>query len=713
MESLGKYVLLEKIAQGGMAEVFRGVSVGSAGFAKMVAVKRILSHLAAEEHFVGMLIDEAKIACSLIHPNILQVMDLGSFNDVYFIVMEYVVGRSADRIIRAASAHQVWLPQEFSVHVVSQALNGLSYAHAKTDEFGAPMNIVHRDVSPQNIMVSYDGFVKLADFGIARAAERSSHTQEGTIKGKPQYMAPEQVHGAEVDHRLDIYAMGVVLHEMITMRRMRKGESDIKVLMDVVSGRIPRFEEFNVRVPPALAEAVYRALAPDPADRWQDAHSFGAALEEVSRQQGWRVTAPTVSALMHRLFPVEIDAERKAQATFAAELKGARFREMANQSVAIEADGRSPSGSAPRSGPLDVGGFRTPSGSLPRSVGAAGPRTDEPSGASPAPASRPFTLDPATVEVAFSPGALVPPSGAVPAPATAGSGAVAAVTGARPRAGGLAVQVLLGLVVAAGGTYAAIHFTGGARGGAGPLVVESQPPGATVVVNGVTQEGVTPLVIPAVAPGPVEVEARAAGMQPAKEVIVLSPGLARTVRFQLTAVSVQVPVTTRPPGALVSVNGVAAGRAPTVVTLSGAAPVLVRAELEGHAPAEETVSPDAAPRALALTLTPKPKPVAANPDSSPPSKAPPPAKKPPARAARPDGDGDSAPAMGKVSLQSRPWARIYVDGTDTGTFTPNPEMPLTAGKHLIRLVNQEEGLSATFVIEVKPGQVVNVSKELK
>ncbi|MEW5848130.1 MAG: serine/threonine-protein kinase [Myxococcota bacterium] len=311
-QALGRYLLLQLIGEGGMAQVWRGVSVGTAGFTKPVAVKRILPHLAGERAFVNMFIDEAKIASTISHPNVVQVLDLGEEEGAHYIVMEYVAGRSLASVQETFRARGKSLPVGFCLEVVHQTLMGLKAAHQKKDSAGRPMNIIHRDVSPSNILVGYNGVVKLGDFGIARANSRLSRTEVGTLRGKPAYMAPEMVKEAGVDHRADIYAVGVVLHELIAMKPMREGHT-AQLLFDVTAGTYPRLADLGVNAPPSIQKLVDKALAPDLEKRFRDAHAFAAAVREVAAELKEEWTPERVSALMLETFPDEAAKEGEAE----------------------------------------------------------------------------------------------------------------------------------------------------------------------------------------------------------------------------------------------------------------------------------------------------------------------------------------------------------------------------------------------------------------
>jgi serine/threonine protein kinase len=229
----GKYYLLERINVGGMAEVFKAKTFGVEGFERIVAVKRILPNIAEDEEFITMFIDEAKISVQLTHANIAQIYELGAINNSYFIAMEYIPGKDMRAIFERCRKKGEPAPIPLSCYVVSKLCEGLDYAHRKKDGMGRDMNIVHRDVSPQNVLISYEGEVKVIDFGIAKAAGKATKTQAGILKGKFGYMSPEQVRGLPIDRRSDIFSTGIVLYELLTNERLFHGESDFSTLEKV------------------------------------------------------------------------------------------------------------------------------------------------------------------------------------------------------------------------------------------------------------------------------------------------------------------------------------------------------------------------------------------------------------------------------------------------------------------------------------------------
>jgi len=245
----GKYYLLERINVGGMAEVFKAKTFGVEGFERLLAVKRILPNIAEDEEFITMFIDEAKIAVQLQHANIAQIFDLGKVDDSFFIALEYVHGRDLRSIFDRMRNKAESLPIAMACYVTMQVCEGLDYAHNKRDAQGRELNLVHRDISPQNVLIGYEGECKLIDFGIAKAAGKASKTQAGILKGKFGYMSPEQVRGLPIDKRSDIFAVGIVLYELLTGERLFIGESDFSTLEKVRNVEIQPPSSYNKKIP--------------------------------------------------------------------------------------------------------------------------------------------------------------------------------------------------------------------------------------------------------------------------------------------------------------------------------------------------------------------------------------------------------------------------------------------------------------------------------
>lgn len=275
-----KYILTERIAQGGMAEIHLGKSVGLDGFARVCAFKRILPHFAQDAEFVEMFRNEAQVAKQLQNKNIVQVFDFVSDGTSYMLVMEFVDGQDLRALLSAAEQKKKRIPAEIACYIAMEALSGLAYAHAAVDVSGRSMGIIHRDVSPQNILISYDGDVKITDFGIAKAENQASNTRVGVLKGKFRYMSPEQASGYNIDARSDLFAVGIILFEMLTMTRLFKGE-DLAVLEAVRACQVRSPSQVNSSgVPPELDAIVMRLLARDPLQRYQTGRE---AVRDLSR----------------------------------------------------------------------------------------------------------------------------------------------------------------------------------------------------------------------------------------------------------------------------------------------------------------------------------------------------------------------------------------------------------------------------------------------
>jgi len=312
---IGKYQLLKKIATGGMAEVWFARQSGIEGFRKEVVVKRILPHLADDPEFIRMFLNEAKMVARFSHPNVAQIFEFGrdEVTGSYFIAMEYVRGEDLGQVMRQAYDRNQWISQALAIRVVAACCDGLHYAHSQNDDQGRPMKVVHRDISPQNILVSFDGSVKLVDFGIAKAANQQNHTQAGAIKGKFVYMSPEQAAGKPLDNRSDLFALGLVLYELLTNRRPLKRDGDIATLSAALDCKIDP-PSAVAEIPAELDDVVMRALARNPEDRYPDARAFQMALEELLLEMRWVATSVQLSELMRLLFPGREEQDRKLAA---------------------------------------------------------------------------------------------------------------------------------------------------------------------------------------------------------------------------------------------------------------------------------------------------------------------------------------------------------------------------------------------------------------
>jgi serine/threonine protein kinase len=297
----GPYRLLERVAVGGMAEVFKAKRSGVEGFEKVVAVKRILPHLSDNKEFVDMFVDEAKVVAGLAHPNIVQIFDLGKLEKSYYIAMEYVHGRDLRSIQKRAAERGLRVPLDLSVLIVSKVCAALEYAHRKRDDEGRPMLMVHRDISPQNILISFEGDVKLTDFGIAKAATKATTTDRGALRGKLLYMSPEQAWGKPIDRRSDLFSLGIVCYELLTDAKPFLGSSEMSILEMVRECRVAAPGSLNPRIPQSLERVVMKALERDAEVRYQDAGELGKDLERVLLERR-PPAAPDLARLMELLF---------------------------------------------------------------------------------------------------------------------------------------------------------------------------------------------------------------------------------------------------------------------------------------------------------------------------------------------------------------------------------------------------------------------------
>jgi serine/threonine protein kinase len=298
---LGPYELLQRIATGGMAEVYLARRAGPHGFQKVVAVKRILPQLAQDADFVAMFVDEARVCARLAHPNIVQVFDFGEHDGELYMAMEFVDGTTAARLVRAAASRGEEVPLEAALYIALSVLRGLDYAHNARDDEGKPLDLVHRDVSPGNVLIDRSGAVKLTDFGIARAAEIERRTDAGQLKGKLGYMSPEQVVGRELDARSDLFTVGIALAELVMLRPLFSGPSEIDVLMRIRDADLGVLDRAGSRVPDDVRAVLFRALARDRALRYPSASAFAEGIEEILRRRRLQVGPAKLAAWVEKL----------------------------------------------------------------------------------------------------------------------------------------------------------------------------------------------------------------------------------------------------------------------------------------------------------------------------------------------------------------------------------------------------------------------------
>ncbi|HEU4731667.1 MAG TPA: serine/threonine-protein kinase, partial [Kofleriaceae bacterium] len=375
-----KYHLIAEIARGGMGVVYLAMVQGPGGFYKLVVVKELKPELVEEPAFLTMFLDEARLAARLSHPNIVQTNEVGNDGDRYFMAMDYLDGRGLDQIRRRSKVAGFGLSVPMHLRVICDMLAGLDYAHKLTDFDGSPLNIVHRDVSPQNVFVTFDGQVKLLDFGIAKAADSMSETHAGVVKGKVSYMSPEQGRGWKVDARSDVFSAGVMLWEALTGKRMREGKNDQEKLWALVANEAPRASAIKPWVPPELDEICARAMAWNRDERYGSAGAMQADLERFLVSTGMNVTAREVGACVSELFHDDRLNTNSVIEAHIARARGGAAREklpiidVASRTIASP----TPSGErAPTRPPFEVERMTSPDTPAARLAEASEPRRPE------------------------------------------------------------------------------------------------------------------------------------------------------------------------------------------------------------------------------------------------------------------------------------------------------------------------------------------------
>jgi serine/threonine protein kinase len=300
--NLGRYHVVKRLAKGGMADVLLARSIGVAGFERHVVIKRIHPELGDEPRYRKMFLDEARLAASLHHHNIVQVNDIGEQSGEYFFAMEYVHGEDARTLLIEANKRNQMIPTEHVITIAMAAAAGLHHAHEQKGPDKRPLHIVHRDVSPANILVGYDGGVKVADFGIAFAANRAEQTQSGVLKGKASYMSPEQCNCEPVDRRSDVFSLGIVLYELATVHPCFKGDNDFHTMSAIVNGRFTRPSTLNAMIHPDLEAIIMKALAAKPADRYATCDEMRIALDKFADAQNLRTSTTALADYMKQQF---------------------------------------------------------------------------------------------------------------------------------------------------------------------------------------------------------------------------------------------------------------------------------------------------------------------------------------------------------------------------------------------------------------------------
>lgn len=311
---MGSYSIVRQLARGGMAELFLARSRGPEGFEKLVVLKKTLPRYSGNPRFESLLIDEAKLAASFDHPNIVSVYDMGRIDGHYFFAMEYVHGQDLRSVLRRSVRELRTTPIARAVHIARDIASALHHAHERKRSDGTLREVIHRDISPSNVLISYDGAIKLADFGVAKAATSSTKTRTGSLKGKVSYLSPEQARGQPIDRRSDIFSLGVVMWEMVTLRRLFKSDNDLATIQAIIHSAGTPLRDVRPDCPPELERIVAKALAKDRDERYQTAQQLQVDLEELAREHKLDQSSVTLGRWVSELFDNEIAAWLEAQA---------------------------------------------------------------------------------------------------------------------------------------------------------------------------------------------------------------------------------------------------------------------------------------------------------------------------------------------------------------------------------------------------------------
>ncbi len=638
----GKYELLRRLGKGGMAEVFLAKQKGLDGFEKLVVIKRILPHLAAHDDFVTMFLDEARTAADLRHPNVVNIFEIGEDQGTYYMVMEFLHGQDIRKIQRKSVQAGVEVPLQHALQIIIDAANGLYHAHMKKDLSGQPLNIIHRDISPQNIITTYDGATKIVDFGIAKATSQTTETQTGVVKGKYTYMAPEQACGEVLDHRTDQFALGIVMWELVTMRRLFKRENELLTLAAITEGDVPRPSEF-VDIPKRLDDIIMRVLAKDREDRFTDCQQMMLALEDFLVDARLPHSPARLGVFMKELFADTIKEESELGV---GQLDGQSITGVSQADrTAVGRKGRRDSGVSSK-----------------YSLRAAVEAEAGESAAEARTAMSISGLNSQTVDESETPPTSATGTAGRPMTVTGGPTGVGPHDPGSPKmaiAAGLAIALCLVLLVP---LWWVLSSMGDA---VGEIVVRTEPEGASVFVNGSRQAERTPMVVRGVPVGEVQtIRVKKDGYE----------------EFSFSA--------------SVSTEGASTELDTTLTKLDedAADPPPQKDE-----PAQ-VVKDDPAP------ATPEPEPAAK--EDPPPKKDEPKhvekksttSKK---TVVRREPKKDKRP--GKLTVSVKPWAKVYINGEYHDT-TPFPALELAPGTYSVKLVNTDLKKSVTRKVTIKPGK---------
>jgi len=737
----GKYILFERINVGGMAEIFLARSRGIHGFKRMMAIKKILPTMAEDKEFINMFIDEARIASGLSHANIVQIFELSKYENDYYIAMEYVHGKDLRYIQERLTPGRKPMPLPLAILIAYRICEALDYAHSRRDSSGRPMGIIHRDISPQNVIISYEGEVKICDFGIAKAANRSQKTQAGVLKGKFGYMSPEQVRGLPLDGRSDLFTVGTLLYEMVTLQRLFLGESDFSTLEKVRNADVVPPSAYNKDIPQELEEIILKALAREVEDRYQNAGEMADALQAQLVKLGL-VSTRDLATFMKDTFTEEYLAELKVldyyQSLSDEEIleqigeSGQKIQPTTEKEIeektqiyfSQEVPGEVPTISVPPATIAAVKEQLAEAKTMIFSEATAGQLADVKTmiftgDSLPEPSPKPRVEEPrrrSLSERLFLP-LLILLGAALGWSAFTTVALLKTSSAHRPArlqvisrpAVGVAVE-LDGTLVSQGTPWTSEQLRPGrhrlklSKNGFEEVVRDlNLEAGVTLVLELElpARAGATPTPNP---PGPPLPQTAAGPASPTVQVA--TPGAPATTAAAQPAAPKDEPrpavllVESTPAGALVKINGKVVGKTPCRAdSLRSGQKYQVTLEIKGYLPASKTAVPlEGKEEIVAFTL--KKRPVAVHRQPAPP---------PQPAFNKPTG------GYGYLVANTQPWAKVFIDGKYSGRDTPivpDNRLKLPAGKHKV-IFETASGKRFSFNVEIEAEQTVKLIKKLE
>ena len=664
-----KYALLKKLASGGMAEVFLAKQIGLDGFEKLVVLKRILPHLAEDEEFVQMFLDEARTAADLRHPNVVNVFEVGEDEGTFYIAMEFLHGKDIRRTQRKVERLGQEFPLQHSLQIIIDAANGLHYAHQKTDLRGQALGIIHRDVSPQNIIITYDGAAKIVDFGIAKAASSTNQTASGVLKGKYSYMSPEQASAHPMDQRTDLFALGVVAYEMITMRRLFKRESEIHTLNAVIECKVPPPSQIAPYLPKALDAIMLKALHPRQEKRYASCQDFAFALEELLSEERLVHSQARVGKFMQSIFREEILNENSSDAfTEDSSLSAIKSPSVSKWNSITE-----------KQQPATKTIRLTQEENIPDSLGLGPTRSTD--------ATRTNDIDPhAKTAVTRT---VQDQSRSVN---------IQTLENAPTRFSSKSAVAWLGLIVV-GISLGIVGFFGfGNPSSYSELILKTTPSGAQITVDGQVHHQTSPSIIKGLDRGEKHaISVQLEGYETESLDFVFEPDQAnQTMNLRLAPLIkyFTLDLKSRPSGAEVyNANGQKLGMTPLAIAeLRAGTDHRLTIRKSGYITLEEIINLKQ-DQALNLQLKAVP---------SLPSEA----KHAPSKSSSPKVINQTP---GRLKVLVKPWAEVFINGKRIGE-TPFKPVQLPPGTYKVKLVNPQIKKSVTKTIRIKPGKDISIHK---